>query len=190
MPHLSLRVRFTGTGELTSQAKMKSKSSHVLQLARLLLSLFVSNVVFAEGGCPPGQYPQQGQGWKTCVPIPGAQTEQAVQPPPPSFASRWGAVASSSNAVYGIVTDQTDKALAEQSAIAECISRGGDQCKLNYTYSNQCVAVIGVPNRTSLAVPGKTEADATRSGMDKCSADGIAGCWVYYSGCSMPVRVQ
>lgn len=165
---------------------------HLNSTCSILLIILVtgSSTVFAEGGCPTGQYPQQGQGWKTCVPIPGYEPQQAVQPPPPSYASRWGAVASSTNSMFGIVSDQASKEDAERTAVAECIGRGGEDCKLNYTYANQCVAVIGIPNQVSQAFNGGTPDEASKQGLDSCRTNGIDGCWVYYSGCSIPERLQ
>lgn len=155
-----------------------------------ILLFLVCGSAFAEGGCPPGQYPQQGQGWRTCVPIPGYEPQQSVQPPPPSYASRWGAVASSTNSMFGIVSDQPSKEEAERAAVTECSSRGGNDCKLNYTYANQCVAVIGIPNQVSQPFNGGTADEASKHGLDQCRSNGIDGCWVYYSGCSLPLRVQ
>jgi len=160
--------------------------------AIFVIALLVSGGALAEGGCPPGQYPQQGQGWRTCVPIPGYQTEQAVQPPPPAYASRWGAVASTigGDAVFGIVADQPGRDVAEKAAIAECSRRGGQDCQLNFTYANQCLAVMEIPNHPNQPFTGGTEDEATSQGLDYCKTNGILGCRVYYSGCSLSQRIQ
>lgn len=171
---------------------MNLRYAYLARGMALLIAILVSSAAFAEGGCPPGQYPQQGQGWRTCVPIPGAQSDQAIQPPPPAYVSRWGAVASTSgaNAVFGIVSDEADREAAEHAAVSECINRGGENCKVNFVYANQCVAVISIPNHPNLPFTGSTEEDATKRGLDHCGVDGISGCEVYYSGCSRPQRIR
>ena len=65
------------------------------------IAMLGTNVVFAEGGCPPGMYPIGGQGVQGCAPIPGAQgggpgsSVSAPAPPRPTgeWITTWGALA-------------------------------------------------------------------------------------------------
>ena len=161
---------------------------HVIFLGAAWLSMSPSH---AEGGCPPGQYPQQGQGWQTCVPIPGdggATSSQTAARRPPRWLARWGALASGGEGQFGISANQPSSADAEAVALNDCRGRGGTDCKLNHTYGNTCMAVIGRPNASVKTVHGPSENDAIESGKETCKRDGVDGCWVYYSGCSLPVQ--
>jgi hypothetical protein len=165
----------------------------------LLFGLFwlATDACHAEGNCPPGYYPigaPQGQaGPQGCAPIPGygsnPQQENTQSPPPPQWASRWGAVATdAAKGILGAAANATGKEEAQQTAIADCQANGGTQCILQNTYGNACVAVItgdkvfNVGSSTDLN-------DAIQSGITQCSS-ADTNCHVYYSACSLPVQIQ
>lgn len=166
--------------------------SLVIGLALLMLP----GAVWAEGRCPPGQYPIGDQNVGGCAPIPGAG--QTVAPGPTGeWETRWGAIAEDSAAVEpganvstGVAASQKSKRAAESLAIDRCMQGGGKKCRIRMTYHNQCVALadpVGV--RVSGAITTASRAEsvdiAKANALSQC--EGIPGqkCEVYYSACSM-----
>lgn len=147
----------------------------------------------AEGGtCPPGMYPANPgstSGVNACYPIPGYGNQQA-QPPAPQWERRWGALATSApDGILGVSTDKRSKQEASEVAVQDCQSKGGMNCKVELPYYNQCAAVVvgdGAYNTPS----APTVDEAVAMGMKTCRSSGRAGCHVYYSACSLPVRIQ
>ena len=156
-----------------------------------IMPLLQSFTAHAEGGCPPGQYPQQGQGWQTCSPIPGQiQSNNAPPPPAERWDDRWGALAADgSDRIAGSSSDQTSQDQAVAAAIADCKAYGAIGCRQSAVYRNQCIAVVS-GDKLSRTYSAKTESSAVSQGMSQCNDEGQSGCHVFYSGCSLPVRVQ
>lgn len=161
------------------------------------LLLLLGGFAHAEGNCPAGYYPigaPQGQGGpQGCAPIPGDNSQQQVQSqalPPPQWASRWGAIATDKvKGILGAVTGLSSKNEAQQAALADCQAKGGSPCKLEIAYDNECAALVVGDNGYNVG------ADATldkviRLGMKICTGAKNANCHVYYSDCSLPVRIQ
>jgi len=159
----------------------------------VILALMCIRIAHAEGGCPPGQHSQSGQGWQTCVPIPGANSDgsisRAITHIPSTWSPMWGAIVSGGKDQIGISSEKPSESSAIAAAMDECISRGGANCKLSHVYANQCMAVIGRPGAAAVPSDASNEQTAISDGMSKCAADGISGCWVFYSGCSLPIEV-
>lgn len=169
------------------------KVGHALGLAML----WVAGSAFAQVGCPPGYFPivqgPTGQEVQTCVPEGDAgygDSGDAHSVPEIRWKDRWGAIAAGDNSIYGIVSDMDSRRQAQKAAIAECKRRGGRGCEVQMAYFNQCAAVIA--GRTgSNTFRAATEEKATSMGLKDCEkVDGAGACRVYYSGCSLPVRVQ
>lgn len=153
-------------------------------------ALLVLASAHAEGGCPLGQYPQQGQGWKTCVPIPGAETvgQQAI--PPEQWEDRWGALAvDEADRISGAAAGQSSEQAAVDEAIADCKKRDHNGCKRGDVYRNQCVAVIASDTNSDTYGASTTEA-ASQKGMNACANKSLSSCHVFYAGCSLPSRVR
>ena len=155
----------------------------------LLFSLLLSTTSHAQTACPPGmeEYGEGVCGYsRSEEPTQQAPQQQAA---PPQWTSRWGAIATDSvKAVLGTATDMASKNEAEQRALKECQTKGGTQCKLQNSYSNACVAMITGSKIFNVG----SDADlnrAVQSGMKKCTA-ADTDCHVYYSACSLPVRIQ
>lgn len=145
--------------------------------------------VHAEGGCPPGSYPQQGNGWQTCVPIPGSN--QVQQPAQPSWhwESRWLAIALDTNkAILGSALDKSTVEAAEESAMIDCRSQGGDSCHVSISTSNGCAAIVAGESILTNQ-PGSTKSDAESKAMRECTSQS-AKCVVYFSACSPPIKVN
>lgn len=113
-----------------------------------------------------------------------------VAAPPVRWQDRWGAIAVSKDSVVGVSTDENNKRGAQKIAIADCESRGGAGCDVQIAYYNQCAALV-VSGRSYSVAREETEEKAIRSAVNDCNArNGRGACRVYYSGCSLPVRVQ
>ena len=158
-------------------------------MKRLIPVLVIAwtSIAKAEGGCPDGQYPQQGQGWQACIPIPGYQTPVVPMEPQRPVRDGWGAVAGTDDGVpLGQSTNQSSEQAAIRDAIEECKANGGDGCRKYITYKNQCVALASGDDRIKYSFSDISEGDAIRRSMKKCTKAKISNCHTYYSGCSYP----
>lgn len=160
---------------------MKKYLKHLLCLGLLGLS----GSVYAEGGCPEGQFPQQYGTTMGCT----TMNAGGNQPVAPVWADRWGAIASDGNGTYGIVTDKASRRKAQKTAIEECKKRGGGSCAVRRDFYNQCAAVTS-GTITAATANAPTEDEAVKIGKEICRTNGDNNCQVYWSGCSMPVRVN
>jgi hypothetical protein len=153
----------------------------------------------AEGGCPSGTVLQSGQGWQTCVPVPGGDdggqqsggVPQAFQGAD-HWIDRWGAIATHGpSASLGTVNGMPTQRDAEQAALGKCHAQHGATCKLSSFYRNGCgVMVVDASGKYYNTDGGATIQEASEKAMSTCKSDGHADCHVYYSGCSLPVRIQ
>ena len=71
----------------------------------------------------------------------------------------------------------------------DCQSKGGGNCKIDIAYDNQC-AVVVVGNGGYNVPIAETLDKATEIGMKTCRSAGRSNCHVYYSDCSLPVRIR
>lgn len=158
---------------------------------------------FAEGRCPPGQFPVGGQGMLGCAPIPGAtggESTPAAPRPTGKWETRWGAVAedsSSRNLATGVSTSQKSKRAAVAAAVDDCKGAGGKSCKLRLAYHNQCVAIADPTMEFVRSQPegslstnnvsaAETEDRARSNAMKACRSAGSGQeCSIVYSACSM-----
>ena len=159
------------------------------------LLLLAADITHAENGCPPGLIPASGTNINSCVPIPPGyyNNQQQVQPQPPMqpqrWADQWGAIAAdSANGILGTATSMTSRSIAENAAYADCKSKGGEACTIQLSYGNQC-AVVVVGDQGYNATQGATSESAKQAGMKVCN-EADSHCHVYYSDCSLPVRIQ
>lgn len=98
----------------------------------------------AEGGCPSGYVPtpNQGQPCAADYNLPHWNQQQQSQPQA-QWADRWGAISvDDKNAVVGVSTSKSSKNLAQKSAISDCTTRGGNDCQIQISYTNQCAALV------------------------------------------------
>ena len=156
-----------------------------------ILMLASIGIAHAEGGCPPGQYPQQGQGWQTCVPIPvsGGDGRPAEVPHVPSkWLPQWQAIATdTSKGILGTAIDKLTGPVAEAAALSDCKAKGGSNCRIEISYGNGCVAmVVGATRLNVRASPSKDEARSLA--MAQCQSND-SNCHVYYEACSLPIEV-
>lgn len=156
-----------------------SKSTFPPMLFVCAVTGFVS-LAHAEGGCPPGQYPQQGRGWRSCTP----PVYEEVAPAPGRWISRWGAVATHEpKQVIGVATAQLTKKAAKRLALADCEFKSGEPCKVELTYKNACAAFAA--SDTGYTVVSRPDLLGAQIGaLAQCILRKISNCEVVYSACS------
>lgn len=167
---------------------MKLSANGVLAVLLLIL-LATPDTSFAEGRCPPGQYPVGGQGAGGCAPIPtSASGDEGGPRPTGRWLKTWGAIALSTDGASGAATGRLTKAAAARDAEAVCVSSGGTSCKVAFTYKNQCAAA-SVPTSglggTSFGRGPKVDI-AEQIALDLCAKAGGVGCRKIYSACTEP----
>jgi len=154
----------------------------------ILLFGSVAGPAFSEGGCPDGQYPQQGQGWRTCIPIPNSGGP-ARSTAPAVWEDRWVALANDTGkAILGISRHADSLENARNGAIRDCLEKGGTNCKVDISSKNGCVAMV-ISTRLLTVGSGASTDDAERQALDRCR-EGSDRCEVYYSACSLAVRAR
>jgi hypothetical protein len=159
--------------------------------ALLLLALFAglhAEVVKAEGGCPPGQYPQEGNGWRSCVPAGNSTTrDSGDRSVGPTYEARWIALATDNpKALLGKSSESKSEDEARNSAMGNCQSQGGTTCHVVVTAKNGCVAmVVGDHRLTTNSGPTKPEAED--KAIKDCTNNPDTNCQVYFSSCVQPV---
>lgn len=175
-----------------------------MRILLLAVMALASTSAFAEGRCPPGQFPVGGQGMLGCAPIPGANgasgaTQEASSPRPTGkWETRWVAIAEDSSSLStGTSTSQKSKRAAVAEAVDDCKRAGGKSCKLRLAYHNQCVAIADPTMEfvrsqpkgtltTSSVSAAETESRARSRVMEECQKAGSGQqCSIVYSACSM-----
>ena len=161
------------------------------------IAMLGTNVVFAEGGCPPGMYPIGGQGVQGCAPIPGAQgsgpgsSVSAPAPPRPTgeWITTWGALAGAVEGKQGgaSVSELTERE-ARRKAIEDCEKRAGGRCKVEFVYHQQCVAAVvsELESTGTKYVSDATVEAATEIALEDCRKAGGKQCRSIYSACAVP----
>lgn len=153
------------------------------------LTMGSASHALAEGGCPPGQVPQQGQGWQSCVPIPGSTQGAGGQSDGSLWQNSWQAIATdNTRGVLGSAIEKISRQTAEDAAMNDCRTKGGTDCQLRMSYGNGCMAAIVGAKLLHVQV-GNSKTGAEKKGMEKCNAED-SKCVVYYSECSKAIRIQ
>jgi len=153
----------------------------------VLFLFFLSNIAFAENGCPDGMIPFQdgGDAVAKCYPIQGGQNTAPAQRRG-HRASRWGAIAidnSVSAGGFGAVKNGSSKGEATKAAIAQCrLNGGGSGCKIKATYFNQC-AVVAWGDNSYVPAWGPDVQETSQRALKSCSAV-TTNCKLYYADCS------
>jgi len=170
------------------------------------LALVASGSALAEQGCPPGQIPAQAGGnMASCGPIPeGYYQQQSAPQPSGKWIKTWGAVAMGSvdsTPIYGVPTGKLSKRDAEKDSLRRCSSHGATDCKVIFTYNNQCTA-IAEPHINKQPFPGGivriagagTTVEASNLALKGCEDrnKGIqqAKCETVYTACTDPIFQQ
>lgn len=154
-----------------------------------MVAIAFPTLAWAEGGCPPGQYPIGGQGVQGCAPIPSSGGVAAPARLSGKWVKTWGAIALSPNGASGAAAGRLHKSDAIRDAISVCAGSGGRGCEASFTYKHQCAAAA-VPSAgeggTSFASSPTIE-QSKKMVLDRCEAKGGVSCRVVYSECSEPI---
>jgi hypothetical protein len=145
----------------------------------------LSGNVKAEGACPSGQYQTTpaGPGPIGCAPIPSSRSSA-------KWLDQWGAIANDSDGHWGISSEVANKKKAQAAALEDCQERQGKDCILRITYHNQCVAAAA-NGSIALYTSAASEKEAINDAMRRCEKEpSQKECWIYYSGCSLPVKAE
>lgn len=165
-----------------------------LTRAFLLLALLSSaTVAYAEGRCPPGQYPVGGQGVGGCAPIPSSNGSAGQSGPVTigRWIKTWGAIATApSSGDMGASVGKRSKKEAAEEALMRCASHGAKDCRVGISYKNQCVAYADPEpgsNGTVSASVAASKEQASDLVLSHCAKRGGGQCKVLYTDCSEPV---
>ncbi|WP_084621577.1 DUF4189 domain-containing protein [Luteibacter yeojuensis] len=143
---------------------------------------------YAEGGCPQGEYPQEGPGWRTCIPFPASQSTN--QPSTGTFENRWGAIAiDAQRGVMGTALEARSESSARSAALTNCESKGGKSCEVKIRVANGCMAMTVTPDGVFTDGAG-SKSEVESKGLQHCGGHSSGKCGIYYSGCSAPVFVN
>ncbi|WP_446652316.1 DUF4189 domain-containing protein [Blastomonas sp.] len=106
----------------------------------------------------------------------------------PQWESRWGAVATA-NGAFGYSHSWASEDQAVNEALAQCSrDAGGATCMLKQSYHDQCIA-LAWGQRGSNTVSAPYVEQAEQLAVENCSKR-TTNCKIFYSGCSLPERVQ
>lgn len=160
--------------------------------------LLFTGILHAQS-CPEGYEVTGGQGAYGCAPRPDNDSynqqqqpqQQVPQPPQEQWLDHWGAIATNvPHGVLGTSNNLTSKSEAATAALSDCRAKGGgSNCKLDRLYSNQCAALT-LSDKGYNTAAAATAAKASEKGMKICTDSGDSHCHVYYTACSLPVRIQ
>jgi hypothetical protein len=161
---------------------------HLFALLVLALVAFVPSA-HAEGGCPPGSYPQRGQGWQGCAPIPGYQQQDEAESTSAVWESRWQAIAADvAMQRLGTSVNELSEKNARTDALLDCQRKGGTNCEIQLSLANACAA-MAVGTKTINVKAGLTKGAAEASANIACTARDTH-CQNLYSACSQAERVR
>jgi len=158
----------------------------ILRLTGLLFSLLPIVNAGAESGCPAGQVPQQGNGWRSCIPLNNNGFNQGTADKfvGPRWTARWAALAIDDiKPIVGKSDDSKTVEQAEISAVNDCTSQGGTTCHPIVSAKNGCV-VIAAGFSWIAGNTGPTLQQAEAMAMNDCRKSGDTGCRVYESRCA------
>lgn len=146
----------------------------------------------AQTACPPGMEPYGAGVCGYSQPMPSAQLplQQPTNEETPQWESQWLAIATDSESgSLGTAIGMKNREDAERVALADCQAKGGTKCKLDVSYGNGCAAMI-VGDGGYNSNGASTVDEAVRLGMKVCIDAGHTNCRVFYSACSLPVRIR
>jgi len=149
--------------------------------------------------CPPGFEPNAaGTPGRECIPSAGqggGEGGDYSQSSGPFWETRWGAFAYDyATAIVGVGSKMPSRGKAKKAAVADCQSRGGKNCKVEFSYYNHCAAIAegrmssGLYTRYYRSENGLD--DAVSGALKGCADQGGAACQAIITDCSRPQRVR
>ncbi|WP_158628918.1 DUF4189 domain-containing protein [Dyella choica] len=152
-----------------------------LSFILLLLASLVHRPAHAEGGCPPGMYPQSGQGWQTCVPIPGGNTSNQRANPYPETnydgpaPGTYGALAYDRSTDMGYsVYAEFSRESAAAAALNQCQEKGSKSCEVVTTVHGS-VTVVQDSAGKFFASEDPYSGDTIQPAFQKCNQQSLVG---------------
>ncbi|MEN5260331.1 DUF4189 domain-containing protein [Stenotrophomonas hibiscicola] len=165
------------------------RAAQVLRCALAAVLIFGGGgAAFAEGRCPPGQYPIGGQGAGGCAPIPAGGSGAESPRPTGRWIKTWGAFAASPSGIAGAASGWRKKADAGSAAVRSCSDAGGRDCRVKFTYKNQCAtaAVSNAGTGGTFYSAAATKEEAEGLSLAQCRAASKETCEVVMSNCTEP----
>ncbi|WP_254461387.1 DUF4189 domain-containing protein [Xanthomonas sacchari] len=134
----------------------------------------------AQTACPSGVAP----GSPRCGPSPGGA--EAPARPTGEWIKTWGAIATASSGDIGSSTGRFSEKDAEAGALKRCADLGNSDCKVAFTYKNQCVAVVQGPDGSGVGkiVSAVSVEAATKEALRRCKEASGSECVVRGTDCS------
>ncbi|WP_343229506.1 DUF4189 domain-containing protein [uncultured Xanthomonas sp.] len=154
----------------------------VLKAVVFASCLLLSPMALAQTACPSGVAPGSPQ----CGPSPGGEDGSARLTG--EWIKTWGAIARASSGDVGSSTGRFSESDAEAGALERCAGLGNSDCKVVFTYRNQCVAVVQGPDGTGVGkiVSGATVSAAKKEALRRCKEASGSECTVIGTDCSKP----
>lgn len=116
-------------------------------------------------------------------------SQQSAPQPTGHWVKTWGAIAPSpKGGVLGTAVGADSKAEAERLALADCKKKGGQLCKVDLAYHNQCAVMVLGDKVFNLSGRASIK-EATEAGIARCEKEDT-NCRVYYSACTEPRFVK
>lgn len=150
------------------------------------LSLALVTPASAQTACPVGTAP----GSATCGPSPGSGGVLPSPPPRPSgeWLKTWGAIATSSSGGGGASSRRLSKEDAEELALRNCVESGAANCRVEFSYHNQCVALAYPVGRNGGKVSTAATVERAKSrAISGCQEESNVECKVALAECSEPI---
>lgn len=115
---------------------------------------------------------------------------QPRYPDNPVWEDRWGAIADDSNTgEAGMIENQKSEEKAISMALELCRANGSQDCKIILSYRDLCGAVAWGGGQLGYASEATLDS-AKVSALGECEKRSKSACKIFYSGCSLPVRVR
>ena len=150
---------------------MKDVRTFTFALAVVAVMLALANPAAAEQGCADGYKPTPTQNGVECRPVPGLYRGSGAGPPQVRWEERWGAIVmDAASGMTGIGGSQPTEEAAIQAATAMCQRKGGKNCRVDITYSNQCGALAWGSSH-AVSARGRTLEIASKFAIDACEND-------------------
>lgn len=123
----------------------RSKVAYGFAATLAVVLALTSDLAWAEGRCPPGQYPIGGQGAGGCAPIPASQGEGSSGPRAiGKWIKTWGALSRSVvTGDVGASVGKRSKAEAVAEAQSRCATCGAKDCSVGITYKKPVRRLCG-----------------------------------------------
>lgn len=153
----------------------------LLVAARPSFSQCATGVDVGGGACIPPDAPGM-PGYK--------ENTQPQYPDNPVWEDRWGAIADDNGTGQaGMIENQPSEEKAIQVALGLCRATGSPDCKIILSYRNLCSAVAWGAGQLGYASEATLDS-AKLSALGECQKRSKSACKIFYSGCSLPVRVR